>query len=69
MKNNDAGEFLGPDAIERRSFEIIAEELRVRCGIKVPVPAPRTPSGRLNLPHTMIPNPCFTRKNDHEPHE
>jgi precorrin-8X/cobalt-precorrin-8 methylmutase len=49
MKNNDAGEFLGPDAIERRSFEIIAEELRGRRGIKVPVPAPRTPLEELIL--------------------
>ena len=42
-KNNDAAEFLGPGAIERRSFEIIAEELRNRRGVKVPAPAPRTP--------------------------
>ena len=49
MKNSDNAELLSPETIERRSFEIIAEELRNRRGVKVPAPAPRSPLEELIL--------------------
>ncbi|MDR1353889.1 MAG: precorrin-8X methylmutase [Treponema sp.] len=43
MNNNTAIECLSPPQIERRSFEIIAEELRNRRAAKTPAPAERSP--------------------------
>jgi precorrin-8X/cobalt-precorrin-8 methylmutase len=47
-KSGNAG-LLSPEAIERRSFEIIAEELKRRRSAKTPAPAPRGPLEELIL--------------------